>query len=156
DLSGRILLANRSMMEMFGYPREELPGLTYFDLLHPSLHDLARNTLASLTEVDAERLYVRKDGSTFWGHLMGRRMPDLPDMDRSVIAIITDSTERKTTEAALQRAKDEAVLANKAKNIFLASISHEIRTPLHAVINLGFLASLHAKDTVIHPYLLQI
>ncbi|MBF0272157.1 MAG: PAS domain S-box protein [Magnetococcales bacterium] len=156
DLSGRILLANRSMMEMFGYPREDLPTLSYFDLVHPSLHEVARHSLTSQIQVDVERLYVRRDGSVFWGHLMGRRMPDLPDMDSSVIAIITDSTERKATEVALQNAKDEAVLANKAKNIFLASISHEIRTPLHAVINLGFLASLHTKDTVIHPYLLKI
>ncbi|MBF0629009.1 MAG: response regulator [Magnetococcales bacterium] len=156
DLSGQILLANQSMMEMFGYAREELPNISYYDLLHPSQHEVARNTLTGLTLVDAERLYVRRDGTPFWGHLMGRRMPDLPEVESSVIAIITDSTERKAVETALQIAKDEAVMANKAKNIFLANISHEIRTPLHAVINLGFLASLHAKDPEIHPYLIKI
>ncbi|MBF0295107.1 MAG: response regulator [Magnetococcales bacterium] len=156
DLAGRILLANRSMMEMFGYTREELPTITYFDLLHASQHEVAKCGLATLDHVDAERLYVRRDGSPFWGHLMGRRMPDLPDMENSVIAIITDSTERKAAETALQQAKDEAVQANKSKNIFLASISHEIRTPLHAVINLGFLASLHTADTVIIHYLDKI
>ncbi|MBF0417313.1 MAG: PAS domain S-box protein [Magnetococcales bacterium] len=156
DINGQILLANKSMMEMFGYTREQLPEVSYFDLVDPSQYEMVRANLPSQLQVDAERLYRRRDGTTFWGHLLGRRMPELPDMVPCMIAIITDSTERKATEEALQSAKDEAVQANKAKNIFLASISHEIRTPLHAVINLGYLASLHVLDPVIGNYLLKI
>lgn len=37
----------------------------------------------------------------------------------------------------LQRAKQEAEEANKAKSLFLASISHEFRTPLNAVIGMS-------------------
>ncbi|MGB7711459.1 MAG: AAA family ATPase [Microcoleus sp.] len=53
-------------------------------------------------------------------------------------------SERKKTEAELERAKEAAVAANLAKSTFLANMSHELRTPLNAI--LGF-SQLMNQDT---------
>jgi len=60
------------------------------------------------------------------------------------IRLEQEISDRKKTEAELERAKEAAIAANLAKSTFLANMSHELRTPLNAI--LGF-SQLMNQDT---------
>ncbi|HLK19978.1 MAG TPA: ATP-binding protein [Bryobacteraceae bacterium] len=63
------------------------------------------------------------------------------DPDAGYYVFLRDISRRKETEAALVRAKDEALASSLAKNDFLAKISHDIRTPLNAILGAANLLS---------------
>lgn len=100
DTDMRLVQVNECMAEMFDCPMQDLLGMEYAELVDPSQRTMSRVRTQSLLDsaldrVDIDRLFIRRDGSTFWGRLTGRRIYWPNGQLRGLLGAITDITERK-------------------------------------------------------------
>ena len=94
----------------------------------------------------------RKNGELFWEWASISSIKDENDNITDYVAIKEDITEKKKTEEALLKAKEDAERANKAKSDFLAVMSHEIRTPMNGVLGAADLLSKTKLDDAQKKY----
>ncbi|HEY9671321.1 MAG TPA: ATP-binding protein [Waterburya sp.] len=73
-------------------------------------------------------------------------LPSPAQLEETNQALIEEIVERKRTQAELQKAKEAAESANRAKNQFLANMSHELRTPLNGILGLSQLLKEDALE----------
>lgn len=129
---------NDSFCQMTGYTEEEIIGRTALEL-DLWIDQEARGKLFQLlTEEGTVRNFefnFRTKYEQIRTALLSAEIIEI-NGQTCVLAVSQDITERKQAELALQQAKEEAEVANKAKSEFLANMSHELRTPLNAI--LGF------------------
>jgi PAS domain S-box-containing protein len=146
DLQGHITSFNPAAEAMFRLPESQALGRPITDFSNRA-ETRERGTQAEGTSGlelgaagvarQADRTYVRADGSRFPGLLSISMLRDTTGQVLGILCIITDTTERQQMEQALRERTAQAESANRAKSAFLAHMSHEIRTPLNAVIGLS-------------------
>ena len=148
DASGAFLLANPAFQERHGLAEVDVIGRMAADLFPPEVARRHRETdalaLQSATPLSFEDHQFGLDGELRIVEVAKVAMRDDQGQLIGLLGIARDITRRKQAEAALIRAKEDALLASGAKSRFLSSMSHEIRTPMNAV--LGMLTLLRTTE----------
>lgn len=140
--TGRVLRHNAALGRLLGYTRAELAEKHVGDFCalgaegRDRMADILARSRAGLETHGAELRLARKGGGNVWVSLSV--VPYIDERGRHVEnrSILSDISAIKHTGAALARATEAALAANRAKSDFMSRMSHELRTPLHAV--LGF------------------
>jgi PAS domain S-box-containing protein len=117
--NGRIIDANRSVTEMFGYELEELIGKDAIKLTAPEYRDTVMRRITDEDTRPYESMGLKKDGSTFPLEIRPRHLPYSGRRIR--VTSVIDLTERTHQEEALRQSEAlyRTVVEQAEENIFL-------------------------------------
>jgi PAS domain S-box-containing protein len=150
DLQGKILQANDAVSELLGFRPAELIEQSLSRFISP---EETREFTAALREVVEKgvtrnaRLNPRSaSGEVISTTLNASALRDPAGRVIGAIGILRDMRE-------LDKAREAAEIANRAKSQFLANMSHELRTPLNAIILYTELLRDEATDRGLQDFL---
>ncbi len=175
DAHARILKVNHAFTAITGYAAQDVAGKSP-NILSSGMHGAnfyidMRASLARSGTWDGEIWNRRKSGAIYAEHLTITAVKDKLGMVSHYVGAFTDSTQRQQTLEQLRNSASELahanaqieeersllaervaertaelLLANQAKDSFLATMSHEIRTPLAGLLGMLGLLNLSRLD----------
>jgi PAS domain S-box-containing protein len=110
DETFRFIQVNPAFASMLGYSGEELQKMTFPDITHPDevqrdVEQVRRLLRGELAVYRAEKRYVARSGKELWGLVQVSVVLNSAGAFRYFLAIVSDITERKRTEAALRESQ---------------------------------------------------
>ena len=147
DERGMVMSMNPAAEKLFGHAEAEVVGQNIKRLMPSPYREEHDGYLRRYLETGEKRIIgigrevrgLRKDGTEF---PMTLAVSEVKLGDRRVFTgLIHDITDQKRFAEELTRAKEaaesahrDALVANRMKDEFLATLSHELRTPLSAIL----------------------
>jgi PAS domain S-box-containing protein len=128
-----VLYANSLMAETLGIPVDELIGRRAQEFFGGPECETMLGEVQRVGYAQGHELFTRKaDGTRLWCLVSLQKMTY--DGQPALIGGLHDITEQKHTAEELERARQAAEVASRAKSVLLANLTHEVRTPVMAML----------------------
>ncbi|MGE4063035.1 MAG: ATP-binding protein [Rhodospirillaceae bacterium] len=133
DADMQVSYVNSRLQQILPECRDVAVGMDFRDFMRRFVPGTGRNV-----DVELARLYSKDRTVTELVSADGKKIEvrQSPLRHGGFVRTVTDVSEAKALQEQLERAKERAEAADKAKSAFLAAMSHEIRTPMNGVIGL--------------------
>lgn len=140
DRRHRFSFANKAYANRYGLEPASVVGKHVSEVIGAGAYGKVREKMdAALAgerqEYEMELVYPNLGAR--WIHAVYEPERNDEGVVTGIVTAISDLTERQQSAKQLERARDEAINASRAKDDFLAALSHELRTPLNPVLLLA-------------------
>lgn len=159
DINDTIIRINESFTTLFGYFIDEVKGKNIHDVIVPDELKAEANYFSKSiyegNQINKESFRKKKNGTQIFVQIIG--IPIIvKEKTVGIYRMYVDLTQRKNTEEALIKAKQQTDEMSRLKSVFLSNMSHELRTPLISVLGFAELLREEINNPEHHEWIEHI